>query len=441
MADIDLSSTPSSDSGLETLLLRLRHDLGNELHPAWLVDAEAARLIPVNGAGAALFGIRDELCSDGIALDTAQPALAKLRRFSAKRLKTKNKKKAKRSQNRTLLFWTPRGALALRCQITAYRVKGRVICFIKTRARRTADTAGVGTTEPMSPDSGAVTPTASHPPRDDAAILREIARRIRAGTDGQPVLDHNPGELPEPPITHPLPSPTDFETTQRAKLAHELRTPISAIVAASEVIRDERLGSLDNFHYRDYARDIHQSARHALALIEQGLANAEKSIEPPPLHIETVDLNTIVAHCVSTIRHLAESQNLAVKFVEAKRQPQLRVDRTTVAQIVLNLLTNAVKFTGAGGRIEAQIFADLGEDIRVEVRDTGSGMSKAEIARHMTAMTNVTPKPRQGGGFGIGLALSQQLASANGATLEFNSKRGVGTTAALIFPLRRLVAV
>lgn len=108
-------------------------------------------------------------------------------------------------------------------------------------------------------------------------------------------------------------------------------------------------------------------------------------------------------------------------------------------QILLNLLTNAVKFTGNGGRVEAQVYANVGEDIRIEVRDTGRGMTQAEIKNNLSG--KLQPLPRQGGGLGLGLALSQQLAQSSGAALTLDSTPGAGTTAAVIFPLRRLVAV
>ena len=422
--------------GLAPLLKRLRAELGPDHSPAWIIDAAAASLMPLNGPGSAVFDLKPDT-DDTVALDTTMPALTKLRKLANKPSKTNTKRKTKSA----LLFWTPTGTRSLDCQITRHEVKGRTLFLVKEAQEKSSDKPVVKkSAEPPAPKP--------EPLRDDAAILREIARRIRAGTKTQPVIDDVPGELPEPT---PKPNGNDSVASDnsemdgqlRAKLAHELRTPISAIVAASEIIKDERLGSLDNFHYRDYARDIHQSARHALELIEQGLKSvAEQQTVPlDPPRSDRADLNHIVRSAVATVKHLAQAQKLSLAFVPAERDAWLQLDPTAVTQVVLNLLTNAVKFTEAGGTVTAQVVSRVGEDVFVEVRDTGCGMSQSEITRHLARTNSDAPKPRDGGGFGIGLALSHQLAEANGATLEFDSKPGHGTSARLMFPLRRLVAV
>lgn len=435
---------PRTSNGLAPLLSRLRAELGPDHQPAWLVDAAAASLIPINDAGACLFDVNaNEMRA--VALDQSMPALATLRKLDGKR----TDKTAGRRSFEELLFWTPTGVHTHDCQITAHTVKGRTFFLVQSKQnvkpeqRHRKDQSIQGTAEP--PKS---------PPRDDAAILREIARRIRAGTNSQPVIDDIPGELPTPQYAPPSFDPIKvgasadrtkdalLDRDQRAKLAHELRTPISAIIAASEIIKDERLGSLDNFHYRDYARDIHQSARHALELIEQGLKTiADSTPEPPSPRADRADLNHLVRSAVATIKHLAQKKNISVAFVPGERDACLEMDPTAVTQIVLNLLTNAVKFTESGGSVTAQVFSNLGEDIFVEVRDTGCGMSRSEIDHHLHARSRLTPQARPGGGSGIGLPLSRKLANENGASLELESTPGHGTTARLAFPLRRLVAV
>jgi len=442
-------SNTGPDAALGALLLRLRRKLRNDERPAWLIDTAAARLISINTAGARFFN-QDVKQNASIALDGTMPALSKLRKISRKHAK----KKAKRKQRKTLLFWTPRGAQSVRCQVTVYRVNGRNICLVKLIKADTSDEA-----------RDKIQPRAA-PRRDDAEILRAIARRIRSGTKNQPLVtsEHNQSLAEEnlvedgtitgrivikdasqaqTPRTNSVPSlnPTEFSPSQRAKLAHELRTPISAIIAASEIIKDECLGVLDNVHYRGYVRDIHQSARHALAVIEQGLNLTEEPSHDAESQNQHADLNQIVQQCVATIKHLATIQNISVQFLPAQRETYLNIDQTTIIQIVLNLLTNAVKFTPAGGQIEVRVSANVGQDICVEVQDTGCGMSAADIAHYLGSKEKNALQPRQGGGLGIGLALSRQLAHANGARLEIESQPGSGTTAKLIFPLRRLVAV
>lgn len=440
--------SPRQSNSLNSLLSRLRTELGPNQQPAWLVDAAAGSLIPINEAGATLFDINnDDLAA--VTLDQSMPALSTLRKLTGKRADSKNKRRTLED----LLFWTPTGAHLHTCQITAHTLKGRIFFLVQSQDKtsRTATSDNNDVVQTVQPQQAA--PSA---PRDDAAILREIARRIRAGTNSQPPIDDVPGELPDPKHTHTQPKGLDGEKAamrnsslsdskqdphQRAKLAHELRTPISAIIAASEIIKDERLGSLDNFHYRDYARDIHQSARHALELIEQGLqAISDKAPGLKPSQTDRADFNHLVRSAIATVKHLAHQKNVSVAFVPGERDACLQMDPTAINQIVLNLLTNAVKFTESGGSVTAQVFSSIGEDIRVEVRDTGCGMSKAEITQHLDARSERAPQARAGGGFGIGLALSRRLAESNGASLEIESVPGRGTKARLAFPLRLLVA-
>jgi len=457
---------------LTPLLSQLRAELGPDHQPAWLVDAGAAKLIPINKAGAELFECSPDLV-DAVALDQGMPALTTLRKLEKKVSGTKSR----RRDHKALLFWTPNGALTRDCQVTAHKVKGRVFFLVQVQDGMAAEeptqhhTPQIPLVEAQ-PDAArpdTVRPVRPDPPRDDAAILREIARRIRAGTSSETEIDDVPGELPDPTEdTTPASAPAHdlastlevtashtktteraqkFDPHQRAKLAHELRTPISAIIAASEIIKDERLGSLDNFHYRDYARDIHQSARHALELIEQGLKaisysdTISESTERPAQDTDTSDLNEIVRTAIATIKHMAQKKGVTIAYVASERDACVHANPTTVTQIVLNLLTNAVKFTDSGGSVTGHVLSSLGEDIRVEVRDTGCGMSRLEIERHLEARSEPTPRARAGGGFGIGLSLSRGLADDNGASLEIESEPGVGTTARLSFPLRRLVAV
>ena len=449
---------PRRSQGLAPLLSRLRAELGPDHQPAWLVNAAMAALIPINEAGASLFDI-DSTDTAAVTLDQGMPALATLRKLADSVAKDK---KPKRTINE-LLFWTPTGVRICTCQVTAHTVKGQIFFLVQSQDET------VNNKTPVSDDAhqSAAQETSSlpRPPRDDAAILREIARRIRAGTRSQPNIADVPGELPapnsiQPPAMSEHQSQTrtsTFNTTtsdvggphvsgaldqhQRAKLAHELRTPISAIIAASEIIKDERFGSLDNFHYRDYARDIHQSARHALQLIEQGLRSvAETAPDLNPPQTDRADLNHLVRSAVATTKHLAQKKNVSIAFVPGERDAVLQMDPTSVTQIVLNLLTNAVKFTESGGSVTAHVFSSIGEDIRVEVRDTGCGMTAADITQHLDVRSPKPPQARAGGGLGIGLALSRQLAESNGASLEIKSVPGRGTTACLAFPLRLLIA-
>lgn len=415
------------------LVKKLQNEVASSEHPACLIAPDAGLLVPLNSAGAETFSDQADLL-DVVSIDQAMPAVDTLRQCIAAGSDTRGKRKWRKP----LLFWTSSGTKTLDCTILRRRAKGRNFVLVqldrqKTKQSKPATTSKTGT---------------SKVERDDAATLREIARRIRAGSGDTTAIDDVPGELPEPtPLAPELANDNEHHSPdrhQRAKLAHELRTPISAIVSAAEVLKDERLGALENFQYREYARDIFQSARHALELIEKGLNvndDGARSGAGPDAKQDYADLNDIVQSAVATIKHLEQSKHLTLTFMRSERRAYLDANPTVITQIVLNLLTNAVKFTPAGGSVTAQVFAELGEDVRVDIRDTGPGMTQQDIDRHLNKRNIKPAKPRIGGGLGIGLALSRKLAAENGASLKLVSAPDQGTTAVLSFPLRRLMAV
>lgn len=433
------------ENDIITLVASLTAKMALSQEPAWLIDAQQGRLTPLNTAGTEFFASNtgDDIA---VVLDAAMPALVTLRN----RIQSGPGQDQDGAQHETLMFWTEKGVMPFDCKITPVKADKRMLFLVQSERGVESGCADFATGFDQE----------SSKPRDDAAILREIARRIRAGTGAATVIDDVPGELPLPSAVEPddimaphrtgdgKHSDSVSDTNKRAKLAHELRTPISAIIAAAEMLKDERFGELSNFRYRDYARDIFNSASHALRLIENGLSDsAETDRKPSPSPSTTqrvsdqADLNHIVRSGVATVKHLAEAAKLRVTFQPSDRDAWINCDPTAITQIVLNLLTNAVKFTDGGGTVTAQVSANLGEDVTVEVRDSGRGMSDAEIVHHLYKSSTAAPQPRPGGGFGIGLGLCRQLAEANGAQLQIVSTPKRGTVARLVFPLRSLIAV
>ena len=222
----------------------------------------------------------------------------------------------------------------------------------------------------------------------------------------------------------------------RATLAHELRTPLSAIMALAEVMKDERLGEMGNARYLVYAADIYDSARHALSVIGDMLAR-----EPgePEAEASEADVEDIVRKCLSAMRELAKqaSVELAVDF----RAPHRRVaiDRRSLTQILLNLLTNALKFTPAGGTVTVSTLLRPDGALELSVRDTGMGMLQDDIDQILAHNADATaPKPRNNGS-GFGLPLVKALVAASGGALDMESKAGQGTRVSVIYPRERVL--
>jgi signal transduction histidine kinase len=225
-----------------------------------------------------------------------------------------------------------------------------------------------------------------------------------------------------------------------ATLAHELKTPLSAIAAASEIMRDERLGAIGDERYRGYAADIHAGARHALAVVERLLAGRAPATTLPagtPPDADSArrltDLNEVAAECVSVLKPLADNARLELTAVLSRDPVRLAADATSLRQILINLLTNAIKFARRGDAVEVATRRDEAGAVSVEVRDTGPGMTRAEIARALDAGAEPLAAPRRGGGLGIGLPLVRQLAEANGGRLAIESVPGKGTRVQIEF--------
>lgn len=334
-------------------------------------------------------------------------------------------------------------------------------------------------------------------PRTDTDTLREIARRIREGhaqrlADIEPLTEHDApralGDVATPvtaaaayltpapdPIesatleraidpapdaadgqlslarsagmaadtTHPQPGPTSAAYENNARLAHELRTPLGAISALAEIMRDERLGPLANARYRDYADDIHKSAQHALSVVTAMLAiddaprTAGSAIER--LSFTDVDLDEVARECLAALAPAATDAGITHVIDVPDRLPRVVADRRTIKQVLLNLLTNAIRATGRGGSVTVRIGYDLAGPVRLEVRDTGIGMTDEQIGRVFAAEPGTAERAGERAGFGLPLAIA--MADANGASLAIGSEPGIGTRVSLIFDKDRVVPV
>lgn len=430
---------------------------------AIVVATQAAQLHAANAAGRAWIGApqRPALADPEAAsphaqpLDPAMPAVARLRELA------QSLGHGARCSV-TLTFWTSEGVRTTRCDVAFVRSGEETLAVVEldednsaTAAPTFSPAAPIGATQQPAPGTPG-------PPRDDAAILKEIARRIREGQSMRarvpadpPVRD--PGDDLPPQASHG--SPSDFggrlplgpeaesQSIRIAKLAHELKTPLSAIVAAAEIMRDERLGPIENARYRSYASDIFDSARHALMVIGNMLGDAtsggdfDQASGMPAMVFTEIDLNVVAESCVSSMRPLADAAGLALSASLADGLPHVIADATAVRQIALNLLTNAVKFSAAGGEIGLVTRYDCDGRVALVVRDKGRGMTKAEIAEAEAPQQATTLSRRAGGGLGIGLPLVGALARANGANLAIASEPQRGTTVTVSFASDRVVPV
>jgi signal transduction histidine kinase len=224
-----------------------------------------------------------------------------------------------------------------------------------------------------------------------------------------------------------------------AKVSHELRTPLNAILGFTEVMLEERFGAVGNERYRDYLKDIHDSGRRVVGLVNDLLDIAKIEAGQMELSFVGVALNDLVASCVATLVHHATRERIVIRTSFAPQLPTVLADERSVRQIVHNVLANAVKFTPAGGQvIVSSAVTDQGEVV-VRVRDTGIGMTDQEMEAALEPLRQLATA-RKGGGTGLGLPLAKALVEANRGALHITSAPNEGTLVEIVFPPTRVLA-
>jgi two-component system, cell cycle sensor histidine kinase PleC len=282
-------------------------------------------------------------------------------------------------QDETLTFWTARGLLQMVCRV---EVLGAGTHFVVRSARPEA-------------------------PRDMASSEPETKREGQVG-----------------------------DVALTARLAHELRTPLSAVIAYAEVLKDEHFGPLANARYLSYARDIYQSARHALGVVDAMLGGDARQAGERELTFTDLEPAVVTEGCVALARPLAEGAGLELEANYASGLPRVIADEVSLRQMLLNLLTNAVKFARPGDRVAVAVACQEGGPLHITVADTGPGM----VPEASRGACDAVPVVR-GKGLGLGLPLTRALAAANGATLLIDSAPGKGTRATISFGKDRLIPV
>jgi two-component system cell cycle sensor histidine kinase PleC len=225
-----------------------------------------------------------------------------------------------------------------------------------------------------------------------------------------------------------------------ANMSHELRTPLNAILGFSEVLEREMFGPLPNTTYKGYAGDIHNSGRHLLDLINDILDLSRIEAGRKDLADEPVALNEAgeQARRLLEVRAAEKSLTLAVRM--PADLPKVMADRRSIEQILINLATNAVKFTQAGGEVTISAHMETDGRIALVVADNGPGIPKLEQRQALAAFARGAHATKQAiEGAGLGLPIVNGLMEAHGGTLEINSTQGEGTSVICRFPSARVL--
>ncbi|QGM96640.1 PAS domain-containing sensor histidine kinase [Methylocystis parvus] len=224
-----------------------------------------------------------------------------------------------------------------------------------------------------------------------------------------------------------------------ARISHEIRTPLNAIIGFAEVMMEERFGPIGSERYKDYLKDVHSSGAHVLSLVNDLLDLSKIEAGKMELEFDRVDANAVIAECASIMQTQANQAKVVMRLALADRLPPIRADQRSLKQILLNLLSNAMKFSEPGGQvIVSSALTDAGYVV-IRVKDTGIGMSEDEVATALEPFKQVATS-RSVRGTGLGLPLTKALIEANHASFTIRSRKNEGTLIEIAFPPPQVLA-
>jgi PAS domain S-box-containing protein len=226
-----------------------------------------------------------------------------------------------------------------------------------------------------------------------------------------------------------------------AKISHEIRTPLNAIIGFSEVMVDERFGPMGNERYREYLKDIRASGEHLISLLNDLIDLSKIEAGRVELTFVSVSLNDLIQQCVAIMQQQANRERVIIRTALSANLPQIIADMRSLRQIALNLLSNSIKFTGAGGQVIVSTALTDEQEVVLRVRDTGSGISERDLEAALEPFQQTAAALQWGStGTGLGLPITKALVEANHGRLRIASEVGVGTLVEIAFPATRVLA-
>jgi two-component system, cell cycle sensor histidine kinase DivJ len=233
----------------------------------------------------------------------------------------------------------------------------------------------------------------------------------------------------------------EAESVSRAKtqflasMSHELRTPLNAIIGFSEILNQELFGALGEARYQDYARLIHESGEHLLHVVNDILDMSKIEAGKFTIVTEPFDVTSLVTSCCDIMRHTAERKEISLKVDVAPKIPELAADKRACKQMLLNVISNAIKFTESGGWVKVSAYVEDGNAV-FAVSDNGIGIADQDLPRLGNPFVQASSSyNRSHEGAGLGLSVVRGLARLHGGSLDLSSRLGEGTTVRIVLPL------
>jgi two-component system, cell cycle sensor histidine kinase DivJ len=233
----------------------------------------------------------------------------------------------------------------------------------------------------------------------------------------------------------------EAESASRAKtqflanMSHELRTPLNAVIGFSEILNRELFGALGEARYRDYAGLIHESGQHLLHVVNDILDMSKIEAGKFDIVKEPFDVGSLIKSCCDVMRHAAEQKSIALSVEISPNMPELAADKRACKQILLNVISNAIKFTDTDGWVRVSARVSDG-DVKLIVADNGIGIADEDLPKLGNPFVQAHDSySRNYDGAGLGLSVVKGLARLHGGRLELASALGQGTTATIVLPL------
>lgn len=220
-----------------------------------------------------------------------------------------------------------------------------------------------------------------------------------------------------------------------ANVSHELRTPLNAIIGFSDIIKDEVMGPVGHPQYMEYINDINSSGIHLLSLINDILDYSKAEASKLEVEFIDIDVSKIGLSCLRLVEPRANAAKVSLVSHIPEKHITLAADPKRMKQVILNLLSNSVKFTPEGGQVSLSIEDNiLDNKVTITVSDTGIGIAAKDISKALAPFGQIDSSlSRKYEGTGLGLPLTKKLCEIMGGTFDIKSEVGLGTTVSLIF--------
>lgn len=229
-----------------------------------------------------------------------------------------------------------------------------------------------------------------------------------------------------------------------ANMSHELRTPLNAIIGFSELMIKETFGTIGSAKYKEYLNDVHMSAEHLLEIINEVLDMSKIEAGRIELSEEEINLYELIESVIRMTASKVFASDIQIRLESGSQIPNIRADRRLIRQVIINILTNAIKFSKEKGCIHVNLTLTPDEDMLITIRDEGIGIQQDKIEHVLEPFGQVTDSHERRGsdgqGTGLGLPLAKAMVELHGGILKLESEYGSGTTVYIILPSDRIIS-